>query len=416
MKDMLDISRRQLLAGGAAATLAWMLRVPAANAASDDAVMPFAFRASDEMLADLKHRLGQTRWPERETGAGWEQGPPLAVLQKVVDYWRGGYDWRKCEAELARWPQFTTQLDGLAIHFIHVRSRHPDALPIVLTHGWPSTILLFRHVIGPLTDPTSHGGTAADAFDVVIPSLPGFAFSGKPAERGWNAQRIARAWGVLMQRLGYQRYVAQGGDWGAFVTTAMAQQQASGLAAIHLNFAQTIPDVIPANLLPDQKRAVEAMQAFREKGSAYGQLQATRPQLAGYALADSPVAQLAWIYDIFNGGTGNTGRPEEVLSRDDMLDEITLFWLTDTAASSARLYLEQAQLIGKRNNPGRVDLPVGVSVFPHDLPPARSWAPQVYPRLFYWHQLERGGHFAALEVPELFTDELRRCFRSQRRS
>ena len=414
MKGTLDMSRRELLLGGAAATLPLMSPVHAVIADSGDAITRFEFRASDAMLMDLKRRLEQTRWPERETEAGWGQGPPLAVLRHLVEYWRGGYDWRRCEAELARWPQFRTPLDGLDIHFIHVRSRHPGALPIILTHGWPSTILLFRHVIAPLTDPTSHGGTAADAFDVVIPSLPGFAFSDKPTGRGWNTERIAQAWGVLMQRLGYRRYVAQGGDWGAFVTTAMAQQHVPGLAAIHLNFAQTIPNVIPANLLPDQRRAVDARKAFREKGSAYGQLQATRPQLVGYALADSPVGQLAWIYDIFNGGTGNTGRPEDVLSRDDMLDEITLFWLTNTAASSARLYLEQAQLIGKRNNPGRIDLPVGVSVFPHDLLPARSWAPQVYPRLFYWHEVDRGGHFASLEVPELFTGELRRCFRSIR--
>jgi pimeloyl-ACP methyl ester carboxylesterase len=217
-----------------------------------------------------------------------------------------------------------------------------------------------------------------------------------------------------MQRLRYTRYVAQGGDWGAFVTTAMAQQHPAGLAAIHLNFAQTMPDQVPKDLLPDQKRVVEAMKAWREKGSAYLQLQMTRPQLAGYLLADSPVAQAAWIYDIFNAGTGNTGDPEGVLSRDAMLDEITLYWLTNSATSSARFYLEQGNALGKRNNPGRVDLPVGVSVFPYDLPAARSWAPLVYPKLFYWHELERGGHFASLEVPELFTEELRRCFRSLR--
>jgi epoxide hydrolase len=255
-----------------------------------------------------------------------------------------------------------------------------------------------------------HGG--GRAFDVIVPSLPGFGFSDKPTEGGWNVERTARAWGVLMQRLGHRRYVAQGGDWGAFVTTAMAQQRAPGLAAIHLNFAQTIPDVVPAVLLPDQKLAVEAMKVFREKGSAYLQLQSTRPQTIGYALADSPVGQAAWIYDIFNSGTGNVGRPEDALSRDEMLDEITLFWLTDTAASSARIYLEQAQLMGKHNNPGRVELPVGVSVFPNDLPPARSWAPLVYPQLFYWHGLDRGGHFAQLEVPQLFSEELRLCFRS----
>jgi pimeloyl-ACP methyl ester carboxylesterase len=408
------MNRREILAAGAASVLALPFRDGWAQTAADDRVVPFTFRASDAALMDLKRRLDQARWPERETATGWEQGPPLAALRDLVDYWRGGYDWRRCEAELNRWPHFTTRLDGLGVHFIHVRSRHQDALPIILTHGWPSTILLFQRVIAPLTDPTAHGGTAADAFNVVIPSLPGFAFSDKPAERGWNAERTARAWSALMQRLGYLRYVAQGGDWGAFVTTAMAQQQSPGLAAIHLNFAQTMPDEIPADLLPDQKRVVEAVKAWREKGSGYFQLQAARPQLAGYMLADSPVAQAAWIYDIFDDGTGSTGRPETVLSRDAMLDEITLYWLTNSAASSARFYLEQDAALNKRNNPGRVELPVGVSVFPHDLPAARSWASQVFPKLFYWNELDRGGHFASLEVPDLFTDELRRCFHSFR--
>jgi len=403
------MSRRALLAASIAGVASFAL--PAWAQVAEPKIMPFIYRASDTVLADLKRRLDEVRWPDRETGRGWEQGPPLSVLRSLVDYWRSAYNWRLCEAELAKWPQFKTTIDGLDIHFIHVRSRHKNALPIIMTHGWPSTVLLFRDVIGPLTDPTAHGGTEADAFDVIIPSLPGFGFSDKPTERGWNADRTARAWSVLMQRLGYQRYVAQGGDWGAFVTTAMAQQQPSGLAAIHLNFAQTIPDTIPAELLPDQKRAVDAMKAFQEKDSAYLQVQAMRPQTIGYALADSPVGQAAWIYDIFNLGTGHTGHPEDALSRDAMLDEITLFWLTDTAASSARFYLEQTALLGKRN-PGRVDLPVGVSVFPNDLPPSRSWAPLVYPKLFYWHELDHGGHFAQLELPGLFTDELRRCFRS----
>ena len=379
-------------------------------------MVPFSYRATDAALAELKRRLGQARWPEPATELGWQQGPPLAKLRDLIAYWRGDYDWRRCEAELGAWPQFTTVLDGLAIHFIHVRSRHPKALPMLLTHGWPSTILLFRHVIGPLTDPTAHGAGAADAFDVVIPSLPGFGFSAKPSKRGWNAAHTAQAWAILMQRLGYSRYVAQGGDWGAFVTTAMGQQQPSGLAAIHLNFAQTMPDELPTELLPDQKRVVEAMQAYRTRHSAYYQLQATRPQLAGYLLSDSPLAQAAWIYDIFNMGTGNIGDPEAVIPRDAMLDEITLYWLTNTAASSARFYLEQQTLLAGHRNPGPVDIPVAVSVFPHDLPAARSWADAVYPRLFYWNELDRGGHFASLEVPDLFTEELRRCFRQLRAS
>jgi pimeloyl-ACP methyl ester carboxylesterase len=404
-------TRRELLGAGIGA----LSLVAATSRAqdADNAVVPFNYRAPDEALADLRRRLDETRWPESATEAGWGQGPPLAKLQELIAYWRTGYDWRRCEAGLNRWPQYKTTIDTLGIHFIHVRSHHSNALPIILTHGWPSTILLFRDVIAPLTDPTAHGGTVADAFDVVIPSLPGFGFSDKPAARGWNAVRTARAWAALMQRLGYTRYVAQGGDWGAFVATAMAQQRPPGLAAIHLNFAQTMPDKVPANLLPDQKRVVEAIKAWRAKGG-YFQLQATQPQLAGYLLADSPMAQAAWIYDIFNGGTGNTGHPETVISRDAMLDEITLYWLTNSAASSARYYLEQHDLLGERKNPGVVDLPVGVSVFPHDLPAARSWAPAVYPQLFYWNELDRGGHFASLEVPDMFTQELRRCFRALR--
>jgi epoxide hydrolase len=410
----METTRREALAGGVAALLL-ASSASRLGAAEDTALHPFGYRAPDMALADLKRRLEQARWPERETEAGWEQGPPLAKLRALVEYWRTAHDWRRAEADLARWPHFKTTIDGLGIHFIHVRSRHADALPMILTHGWPSTVLLFKQVIAPLTDPTAHGGTAADAFHVVIPSLPGFGFSDKPAARGWNAARTARAWAALMQRLGYQRYVAQGGDWGAFVSTAMAQQHAPGLSAIHLNFAQTLPDEIPANLLPDQKRVVEARRTWREQGGAYLMLQATKPQLAGYLLADSPVAQAAWLYDIFNAGTGNRGDPEAVLSRDAMLDEITLYWLTNSAASSARFYREQSEVM-KRNNPGRVDLPVGVSVFPDDLPAAHSWAPAVYPRLFYWNELDRGGHFASLEVPDLFTEELRRCFRVLRRA
>ncbi len=405
-------TRREFLAGGVGAFA--LVSATRRTQAGDGEFIPFTYRASDEALADLRRRLERTRWPESETGVGWEQGPPLAKLQDLVSYWGGQYDWRRCEATLNQWPQYKTRIDDLGIHFIHVRSRHPNALPVILTHGWPSTILLFRDVIGPLSDPTAHGGTASDAFDVVISSLPGFGFSDKPAARGWNATRTASAWAVLMQGLGYTRYVAQGGDWGAFVTTAMAQQRPPGLAAIHLNFAQTMPDKLPADLLPDQKRVVEAMREWREKGTAYFELQRTRPQLAGYLLADLPVAQAAWIYDIFNGGTGNTGNPETFLSRDAMLDEITLYWLANSAASSARFYLEQGEALNGHNNPGRVDLPVGVSVFPHDLPAARSWAPAVYPRLFYWNELGRGGHFASLEVPDLFTEELRRCFRTLR--
>jgi pimeloyl-ACP methyl ester carboxylesterase len=395
------------------ATVALFGACPVAGQTGEE-ITPFTHHAPQSALDDLKQRLAQTRWPERETVSDWSQGVPLEKLRGLVEYWRTDYDWRRCEEALNRFPQYRTEIDGLGIHFIHVRSKHPNALPIILTHGWPSTVLLFRDVIGPLTDPTAHGGRAEDAFDVVVPSLPGFGFSDKPAERGWNAERTARAWAVLMARLGYRRYVAQGGDWGAYVTTAMAQQRPPGLAAIHLNFPQVIPDRIPAKLSPEQKRAMDILNQFLTDGSGYFRIQATRPQNIGYALIDSPAAQAAWIYEIFNSGTGNQGNPEDVLTRDQMLDEITLYWLTGTAASSARFYLEQAAVLGKRNNPGRVDLPVGCSVFPHDLPAPRSWAKQVYPKLFYWNELNRGGHFAALEEPELFTEELRNCFRKIR--
>jgi pimeloyl-ACP methyl ester carboxylesterase len=382
----------------------------------NEKIAPFTYHASQSALDDLKQRLAQTRWPERETTNDWSQGVPLEKIRALVDYWRTGYDWRQCEKELNRFPQFRTRIDGLEIHFIHVTSKNPKALPIILTHGWPSTILLFRDVIKPLTNPSAYGGKAEDAFDVVIPSLPGFAFSDKPAEGGWNAKRTAQAWARLMSRLGYNRYVAQGGDWGAFVTTAMAQQRAPGLVAIHLNFPQVIPERVPHKLSPDEQRAMEVLNRFRNESSGYLTMQATRPQTVGYPLMDSPAGQAAWIYDLYNAGTGNRGNPEKAISRDKILDEITLYWLTGTAASSARFYFEQRALLGKSNNPGRVDLPVGVSLFRHDLPAPRSWANDVYPSLFYWHQLDQGGHFASLEKPDLFVEELRTCFRKVRQT
>jgi pimeloyl-ACP methyl ester carboxylesterase len=381
---------------------------PVACAAPNDEVAAFRYRASQEDLEDLRRRLTGVRWPERETVTDWAQGVPLATLRSVVDYWRDTYDWRRTEADLSRFAQFRTEIDGLGIHFVHARSRHPDALPIILTHGWPSTILLFRDVVGPLTDPTAHGARAEDAFHVVIPSLPGFGLSDKPTAPGWNAARTARAWAILMQRLGYRGYVAQGGDWGAYVTTAMAQQHPDGLEAIHLNFPQVIPDQIPARLSAEEQRAVDKLNSFRDNDSAYFAVQATRPQTVGYALMDSPAGLAAWIYEPYHRGTDNRGNAADAISLDKILDEITLYWLTDTATSSVRFYFEQAAVLGKRNNPGRVDLPVGVSVFPKEVLPApRSWADQVYPDLIQWNELPRGGHFAALEVPDLFVAELR---------
>lgn len=414
-------TRRDLLRAGLYAPVfaSGLLDAARAFAQVDAQIAPFTYRASQNALDDLRRRLTNTRWPENETVNDWSQGVPLAQIRALVDYWRDEYDWRRAEAALSRFPQFRTEIDGLGIHFIHARSRHPEALPIILTHGWPSTVQLFREVLDPLTDPTAHGGRADDAFHVIAPSLPGFGFSDKPVEAGWNAERTARAWAVLMERLGYRRYVAQGGDWGAYVTTAMAQQRAPGLAAIHLNFPQVIPDEIPATLTPEQQRAMAILTQFEEKNAGYSAIQGTRPQLIGYALNDSPAGFAAWFYDIYSARAAwRAARPgaarSEELSRDTILDEITLYWLTGTAASSARFYFEQAALLGNRNNPGRVELPVGASIFPLDLPAPRSWAEHVYPNLIYWNELDRGGHFAALEEPGLFTQELRAFARAIR--
>jgi epoxide hydrolase len=298
---------------------------------------------------------------------------------------------------------------------LHVRSRHENALPIILTHGWPGSVIEFLKVIDPLTNPTAHGGRAEDAFHVVVPSLPGFGFSDKPSERGWNAARIAKAWSELMRRLGYTRYVAQGGDWGSLVTTTLAQQRPVGLAGIHLNMPFVFPDPLPtAGLSAAEQRAVDAFKRFQTEGFGYFLEQSTRPQTIGYALADSPVGQAAWIYEKFHDWTDNNGDPESALTRDEMLDNITLYWLTDTGASSARIYFEHAGIVSKGNS-GVVDLPVGCSIFPREIAPApRSWAERLFPKLIHWIELDRGGHFAAFEQPALFTKELRDGFRSLR--
>jgi len=408
-------SRRQFLKGCFATAIAATCLTDIADAFGEDgqSITPFSYSAPQSALDDLKYRLQHTRWPEIEPVKDWSQGVPLSDLREIVEYWRKDYDWRRGEAALNRFSQYKTTIDGLGIHFIHVRSKHAEALPIILTHGWPSTVMLFRDVIEPLADPTAHGGSAGDAFHVIAPSLPGFGFSDKPKERGWNSERTARAWAVLMERLGYRRYVAQGGDWGAYVTTAMAQQQPRGLAAIHLNFPLVIPDKIPRTLSPEQRRALDQLNQWRNQGRGYFIIQATRPQTIGYSLMDSPAGQAAWIYDIYHAGTGNRGKPENFIAREKILDDITLYWLTETAASSARFYLEQVARFGDRG-PGRVELPVAVSKFPYDLPAPRSWASQVYPNLLFWHDLDSGGHFASLEKPEKFIQELRAFRRSVR--
>jgi epoxide hydrolase len=378
------------------------------------AVTSFEINVPAAALDDLRRRLDNTRWPDKEPVADWSQGVPLAKARALVDYWRTRYDWRRLERSLNALPQFRTQLDGLGIHFIHVRSKHPDALPIIMTHGWPGSVIEFLQVIAPLVDPTAHGGKSADAFHVVIPSLPGFGFSDKPTEPGWRLPRIAEAWGVLMQRLGYSHYVAQGGDWGAGVTSWMAKQQSSGLAAIHLNLPILFPPPPPGpgGYTAEEKAALAELQRYSTDGSGYASIQGTRPQTLGYGLADSPVGQAMWIYEKFQGWTDNRGNAEDALSIDAMLDDISLYWFTDTAASSARLYFES---FGRDFARMPLDLPVAVSIFKGDMfTPPKVWGERTYAKLFYWNDVAKGGHFAAFEQPELFVSELRKAFRQVR--
>ncbi|ATB40958.1 epoxide hydratase [Cystobacter fuscus] len=378
-------------------------------------VTPFRVSIPQAALNDLKRRLAATRWPERETVNDWSQGVPLAKAQALIAYWRDRYDWRKFEARLNAFPQFRTQIDGLGIHFLHVKSSHPDALPIVLTHGWPGSIVEFLKIIGPLTEPTRHGGRAEDAFHVVIPSLPGFGFSDKPAETGWDVARIARAWGVLMQRLGYTKWVAQGGDWGSGVTHALGHLRPDGLVAAHVNWPLVFPEKLPENPTPDEQAAIDAAGRFANEQYGYFKEQATRPQTIGYALADSPAGQALWIYEKFQAWTDNRGNPEDALSMDEMLDNITLYWLTDTAASSARIYWQNSQGKPSGFSAGRIELPMAATTFPHELYRApRKWAEALWPHLLYWGEVDKGGHFAAFEQPAVFANELRKAFRTVR--
>jgi pimeloyl-ACP methyl ester carboxylesterase len=377
-----------------------------------DAIQPFRIAASDAELDDLRRRLRATRWPEREAVDDWSQGIPLAYVQDVCAYWAEKYDWRAREARLNRFPQFRTELDGLGVHFVHVRSRHADALPLVVTHGWPGSIAEFQKVIEPLTDPTAHGGEARDAFHVVCPSLPGYGFSDKPARAGWNVDRIARAWAALMARLGYGRYVAQGGDWGAMVTTAVGLQDPAHCAAIHLNMPIAAPDPATLGSLTEREQgALAGMQHYQEWDSGYSKQQSTRPQTLGYGLVDSPAGQAAWILEKFWSWTDCNGHPENALTRDELLDNVMLYWLPGTGASSARLYWESF----RTPSLAPVPVPTGCSLFPKEIvSPSRRWAEKRYSNIIYWNELERGGHFAAFEQPESYVRELRACFRSRR--
>ncbi len=377
---------------------------------------PFHVEFADEDLRDLRERLRRTRWPEAETVGDWSQGVPLDYLRELCAYWADGYDWRATEARLNRLPQFRTPIDGLGIHFVHLRSPHPDALPLVLTHGWPGSVVEFLKVIGPLADPTAHGGEAGDAFHVVCPSLPGYGFSDKPAEPGWNVERIAGAWAQLMERLGYRRYGAQGGDWGTSVSTIMAQQHPERIVGIHLTPPLAPPDPATFDDLTERERAaLAALEHAAEWDSGYSQEHATRPQTVGYGLVDSPAALCAWIIEKFWAWTDCDGHPENALSRDELLDNLMLYWLPGTGASSARLYWESIRRVNQWISGQVTDtvaVPTGCSIFPKELQrPSRRWAARRFLDIRYWNELDKGGHFAAFEQPELFVDELRAFFR-----
>ena len=391
---------------------------------SQTSIRPFQISIPQEDLDDLRRRISATRLPHKELVADRSQGVQLVTIQELARYWTTDYDWRACEARLNALPQFKTEIDGVDIHFIHVKSKHENALPLIVTHGWPGSIIELLETVGPLTDPTAHGGSAEDAFHLVLPSIPGYGFSGEPTELGWYAGRVAQTWPELMKRLGYTRYVAQGGDVGASITDAMGRQAPAGLVGIHTNLLVTGlgGGDHPANT-KEEKAALAALATFRASGFGYFLEQATRPQTIGYALLDSPVALAAWMLDHDTDSYYKIsrafvdGNPTGGLTRDHVLDNITLYWLTGTGASAARSYWEsgQAQALATGKAPPQVSLPVGFTTFPDEIFRApRSWVEQSYPNLIYFHEADKGGHFAAWEEPQLFSDELRTAFRSLR--
>ena len=423
-------TRRSLLAISAAAGAFSLLPATARAADEDNAIRPFRINVPEEALVDLRRRIAATRWPDRETVNDRSQGVQLAKFKELVRYWGTDYDWRKAEAKLNALPQFMTTIDEVDIHFIHVRSRHPNAMPLIMTHGWPGSVIELLKTVGPLTDPTAHGGRAEDAFDLVLPSMPGYGFSGKPKGTGWDPDHIARAWAELMKRLGYARYVAQGGDWGSPVSSAMARQAPAGLLGIHINLPAAVPPEVAAVLpvggpapagLSEQERAVfESLVTSTKMGNlAYVVIMTARPQTIGYGVTDSPAGLAAWLLGHPGFAQWTYGSdPEKSPTKDDVLDDITLYWLTNSGTSAGRLYWENSGrgvTSAAAQKTAEISLPVAITVFPDEVYRApETWARRAYRNLIYFHEVDKGGHFAAWEEPELFSAELRAAFRPLR--
>ena len=422
-------ARRASLTLLAATVVGSTAATPAAAEDKDISIRPFQARVPAADISDLKRRLNATRWPDKETVADQSQGVQLARLRELVGYWGKDYDWRKAEARLNAYPQFITKIDGVDIHFIHVRSKHPNALPVVIAHGWPGSIFEQIKLIDPLTDPVKHGGRAEDAFDVVIPSLPGYGFSASPTEAGWGSERIAHALDVLMKRLGYARYVAQGGDWGASIVQAMGRQAPAGLVGIHTNFPATVPNDVgaalsggplPAGLSDKERAVVDALKTYGQKGGmSYVQMLSARPQAVGYGMTDSPAGLAAFMLVHPGFAEWSYGKdPKQTPTRDEVLDNFTLYWLTNSATSAARLYWEnreQSLISAGSLKTDKISVPVAISIFPEEVYLApETWARRAYPNLIYFHEAAEGGHFAAWEHPQLFSEELRAGFQSLR--
>lgn len=369
----------------------------------------FTIQISDQEIEDLRHRLSQTRWPEAETPDDWSQGIPLAYTQEIVEYWQNTYDMQRLASRLNAYENYVTEIDGLAIHYLHILSSNPDARPLLLTHGWPGSVVEFLKVIDPLTEPQNHGGKAEDAFHLVIPSLPGFGWSGKPAQTGWGIPKIAEAWAALMAELGYERYFAQGGDWGAIVTSTIGATDPVHCAGIHINMIVVPPDPSVDDLTELEKSAIEAFQFYQDWDSGYSKQQSTRPQTLGYGLVDSPAGQAAWIIEKFYQWMDCNGHPENIVSKDELLDNVMVYWLNAAGASSARIYWES---FGSGIAGLQIDVPMGGTIFPKEIfRTSRRFAEKVYTNIVHWAVKDTGGHFAAFEQPEVYTDEIRSCFR-----